>query len=124
MKRQRKKVELKKTPRRPSGRIFKKLRNKISQIPKGKVSTYGLIARACGIKDARQAGWAIWGNKNPKIPCHRVVSQQGFLAEKFSLGGLLEQKKRLEKENIKFLGKNRVDLKKHLFIPKIDTAGV
>jgi len=98
--------------------IFHKIRRAVSQIPKGKVSTYGLLAEACGIKDARLVGWSVWGNKDPKIPCHRIVNKDGYLAEKFSLGGWKEQRKRLENDGVEFSEKKRVNLKKYLFMTK------
>jgi methylated-DNA-[protein]-cysteine S-methyltransferase len=51
------------------------------KIPKGKVSTYGALAKAMGRPKAfRAVGNAL--NKNPfapKVPCHRVVSSTGSL---------------------------------------------
>ncbi|MCK5107770.1 MAG: MGMT family protein, partial [Nanoarchaeota archaeon] len=48
------------------------------KIPRGKVSTYGEIAKALNSKCARAVGNAL--NKNPyapKVPCHRVVKSNG-----------------------------------------------
>lgn len=111
-----------KTSKIPQGKVFEKIRKAVSLIPKGKVSTYGLIGKSAGVKDARIVGWAIWGNKNPRIPCHRVVNKNGFVAEKFSLGGWQEQKKRLKKEGIEFLGEKRIDLSDIYTFSKIDTT--
>ncbi len=46
-----------------------------SQIPEGKVSTYGLIAEALGSKNlSRAVGRSLRSNPNPiTVPCHRVV---------------------------------------------------
>ncbi len=53
--------------------------NATKQIPKGKVATYGTIARMIGRPgSARAVGNAL--NKNPyapKVPCHRVVRSDG-----------------------------------------------
>ena len=74
----------------------------IRKIPRGKVSTYGDIARALGHpKAARAIGRIIANNPNPiSIPCHRVVKSSGEIGG-FAYG---EQMKReiLEKEGIKF----------------------
>lgn len=94
---------------------FTKIRSLVSQIPEGKVSTYGTIALLAGIKDARQVGWAIYGNQDPNVPCHRVVNKQGFLAKDFSLGGWEEQKRRLLPEGITFVQDNQVDMNKHFW---------
>ena len=95
--------------------IFTKLRSLVSQIPKGKVSTYGSIAKMAGIKDARQVGWAIYNNQDKNVPCHRVVNKEGLLAKDFSLGGWQEQKRRLEPEGVTFLEELKVDMKKHFW---------
>ena|SRR3989344_6608819 len=54
---------------------------KISQIPRGKVSTYSEIARALGKPKAfRAVGNACNANPDaPRVPCHRVVSNGGKL---------------------------------------------
>jgi methylated-DNA-protein-cysteine methyltransferase-like protein len=97
------------------GGVFQKIRQVITQIPKGKVSTYGEVARAVGITDARKVGWAVYGNQDKNIPCHRVVNKNGYLAEKFSLGGWQEQRFRLEQDGIEFKEEKRVDLDRYLF---------
>ncbi|MFH1601726.1 MAG: MGMT family protein [Candidatus Shapirobacteria bacterium] len=92
------------------GRLFESIRQAVSQIPQGKVATYGQVARSVGTKDARKVGWAVYGNKDPEIPCHRVVKKGGYLAENFSAGGWKEQKRRLKKEGVKFKKNNQVNL--------------
>lgn len=94
---------------------FQKIRELVTQIPKGKVSTYGTIAKLAGIKDARQTGWAIYNNQDPNVPCHRVVNKEGYLAKDFSLGGWQEQKRRLEPEGVIFADEMQVDLEKCLW---------
>lgn len=83
------------------------------------MTTYGEIAKTLGIKNARLVGWAMHGNKNPAVPCHRVVFKDGSLAKNWGFGGWREQKKKLEKEGIKFTDETHVDLKSHLWKPKI-----
>lgn len=94
---------------------FEKIRTIVKKIPKGKVATYGDIARMAGIKDARQVGWALWSNQDPTIPCQRVIKKDGTLAKDYSLGGWKEQKARLLPEGITFIEELKVDLKKHLW---------
>lgn len=74
--------------------------NATKQIPKGKVATYGTIARMIGRpRSARAVGNAL--NKNPyapKVPCHRVVRSSGHVGG-FASGS--EQKtKMLKSEGI------------------------
>jgi methylated-DNA-protein-cysteine methyltransferase related protein len=91
--------------------FFHQIYQIVKQIPKGKVMTYGQIAKILGTPDARRVGWALHANSDPLVPCHRVVNKAGRLAPKFAFGGEDEQKKRLEKEGI-IVKENRVDLKK------------
>lgn len=92
--------------------LFTIIKAEVKKIPKGKVATYGQIAKKVGITDSRKVGWAIWGNQDKTIPCHRVVKKDGSLAEKFSLGGASEHKRRLEEDGILFNGEDdfKVDL--------------
>ncbi|BCU75602.1 MGMT family protein [Luteolibacter sp. LG18] len=52
----------------------------VRRIPKGKVSTYGAVARAAGRGSARSVGSALARNPfAPEVPCHRVVRADGAL---------------------------------------------
>ncbi len=98
--------------------LYEKVYFVIRKIPKGKVATYGQIARIVGTKDARKVGWALHGNKDSNTPCHRVVTKEGRLAENFAFDGWKEQKRRLETEGIEFSKEKYVDLEKHLWEPR------
>ena len=82
-------------------------------IPKGKVPTYGQIARMIGTRDARRVGQALHANRDRKTPCHRVVFANGSLAPGYTFGGPDEQRKKLEAEGVGFTKNGRVDLAKH-----------
>jgi len=90
-------------------------KNKVYQatraIPKGKVATYGQIARLSGNpKAARAVGVFMKNNSDaPKIPCHRVVASNGKLTGYSGIGGITQKKKMLLKEGVYFK-KNRVNL--------------
>ena len=94
--------------------LFEKIYRVVAKIPKGKVTTYGAIAKAVGTRNSHLVGWALHGNKNPKVPCHRVVFKDGSLAPHYVFGGEQEQRKRLMKEGVRFIG-NKVDLKNFSF---------
>lgn len=94
---------------------FDKVYKIVSKIPRGKVSTYGTIAKEIGITNSRVVGYALHVNKDPdNIPCHRVVNKDGKLAPGYAFGGLDIQKKLLEQEGIAF-DNDKVILSKHLF---------
>jgi len=82
-------------------RIFKKIYQLVKLIPKGKVVTYGEIAKKLGV-NPRVVGWALHANKHPGIPCHRVVNKFGKIAKNYRFGGARIQRKKLLSEAIKF----------------------
>lgn len=97
----------------------------VRQIPRGKVATYGQIARLAGNpRMARQVGWALHVSPEPIpgvpdepagslgcIPCHRVLNRFGELCKGFAFGGEEVQRMLLEAEGVAFGADGRVDLK-------------
>jgi len=50
----------------------------VRMIPRGRVATYGNVARAIGTKATRAVGMALSRNPYaPEVPCHRVVRADG-----------------------------------------------
>ena len=99
--------------------MFDIIRDTIRRIPKGKVSTYGDVARAAGFPGAsRQVVWALHDSRG--LPWHRVVGAKG----KILLRGesALEQRFRLEAEGVIFHG-GRVWMESHQFIWPKRTRG-
>lgn len=83
----------------------------VSQIPRGKVMSYSDVAKAVGIKSARFVGTALHKNTDPEhVPCHRVVRQDGKLADQYAFGGRNIQEARLRHEGVVFV-LGRVNLK-------------
>lgn len=88
------------------------------QIPAGKVTTYGELARALGTRDARRVGHALHANPDGALtPCHRVVAKDGRLSPSYAFGGSLEQYAKLVEEGVTFIDRQHVDLAKHLWHP-------
>lgn len=87
----------------------------VKKIPRGKVATYGQLARICGFKTPRYAGYLLSKNEDPEnIPCHRVVNSKGEIAGSYAFGGLAVKKQRLITEGIE-IKNNKIDLKKYLW---------
>ena len=86
----------------------------LATIPKGKVVTYGQIAKFLGNSNlARTVGNILHENPDgDKYPCYKVVNAQGKLAENYAFGGLKFQKMRLEADGI-IVNNDKVDLKKY-----------
>ena len=85
------------------------IRDTVRQIPRGKVASYGEVARAAGFPGrARQVVWALQAARG--LPWHRVVGAGGKILLPGENG--LEQRLRLESEGVAFRG-GRVWMEKH-----------
>jgi methylated-DNA-protein-cysteine methyltransferase-like protein len=74
------------------------------QIPPGRVSSYGAIARCIGSAGAsRMVGWALnhCHNSEETIPAHRVVNRNGLLTGKAHFRHPKLMQELLENEGIK-----------------------
>lgn len=81
--------------------MFPRIREVILKIPRGKVATYGAIARAAGYPGAaRQVVWALRQSRG--LPWQRVVAAGGRIALPGEAG--FEQRLRLEAEGVLFSG--------------------
>jgi methylated-DNA-protein-cysteine methyltransferase related protein len=91
--------------------IYARIRAAIRQIPRGKVSTYGAVARAAGFPGAaRQVARAL--HSAVGLPWQRVLGSGGEI--KLRGDNAMEQRFRLEAEGVRFRGK-KVDMKAHEF---------
>ena len=86
----------------------------VGQIPRGRVTTYGLIATLAGWPShARLVGRILrYMLGAERLPCHRVVNAAGRTAP-----GWLEHRSLLEKESVHFKANGHVDINKHLWEP-------
>lgn len=92
---------------------FERIYHLVAQIPKGKVATYGQVAKIAGV-NPRIVGFAMNGNKDlQRVPCHRVVSIDGSL--RGYVLGLERKRQKLEEEGVSFLPDGNIDLKKSLY---------
>ncbi len=91
----------------------------MEKIPKGKVTTYGLIARKLNTNAYRAVGNACRENPYaPRVPCHRVVKSDGTIGGfgGKTLGKTIEKKIRLlRKEGVEVRDRKIVDFEKVLF---------
>ena len=92
----------------------KKIYEAVKEIPKGRVATYGTVAKMAGNpRMSRAVGNALHKNPDPdNIPCYRVVNSKGELAEAFAFGGENVQKKLLEAEGVEVVD-GKVDLEQY-----------
>ena len=96
--------------------FFERVYAVVRCVPKGRVISYGEIAKILGCpRAARQVGWALHVNPEPGIiPCHRVVNRMGRLAPAFAFGGEKTQASLLRAEGVEVSEEYTVDLTKYL----------
>ncbi len=98
------------------GAFADKVFEQVRRIPRGRVATYGQIARMIGSpRSARYVGYALRTNPSPgtdpaDIPCHRVVFKDGALAPGFAFGGPDVQREMLIGEGVVFADDEHVDM--------------
>jgi len=90
----------------------------VSRIPKGRVATYGQIARLAGLRgQARLVGYAMHAlPATTRVPWQRVVNARGEI----SLPGssAVRQRERLEREGVRIDARGRIDLDRFLWQPR------
>ncbi len=97
-------------------KLYSAIYQAVKQIPPGKVSTYGQIARIVGnVRYSRVVGYAMAGCPDNSVPCHRVIRSTGELARSFGVMGNSLQRSLLEAEGVFVGGDDRVDLSEYLW---------
>lgn len=87
----------------------------VSQIPNGRVMTYGQIAALCGRPRAARMVGGIAHHGDTSLPWHRVVKKDGGLAEGYP-GGTQGHRAALEAEGVRFTDSGRIaDMRKQLW---------
>lgn len=100
--------------------FFDRVYDVVSQIPYGKVTSYGAIAKALGAtRSSRMVGWAMNASHGlENIPAHRVVNRVGLLTGKHHFPGTNLMQQLLESEGIEIIDDKIVDFKKHFWEPE------
>jgi len=94
----------------------------VKLIPKGRVTTYGMIANYLGAKrSSRMVGWAMnQSHKLEGIPAHRVVNRQGLLTGKMHFSTNTEMEDLLAKEGIQVKENQVIEFDKIVWNPAIE----
>jgi len=106
---------------KPDATFFDKVYTVVKQIPFGKVTTYGAIARAIGSpQSSRMVGWAMNASHTlADVPAHRVVNRNGMLTGKHHFEGTNLMQQLLESEGIEVVDNKIVNFEVHLWLPNI-----
>ncbi len=100
--------------------FFDKVYKIAKQIPYGRVTSYGAIAKVLGsAKSSRAVGYALnASHDNPEIPAHRVVNRNGLLTGKFHFDGINLMQQLLESEGVEVIENKVVDFKEKFWQPE------
>ncbi|MFB6343255.1 MGMT family protein [Saccharicrinis sp. FJH62] len=103
--------------------LYDQIYNIVRQIPPGRVTSYGAIARCLGTKSgARMVGWAMNASHSTEnwVPAHRVVNRNGMLSGKHHFGGSTVMEDLLKSEGIDVVNDQIVDFRKHFWDPFVE----
>ena len=93
--------------------VYEKIYALVGKVPRGRVASYGQIARLVDRCTARMVGYAMAAvPEGSGIPWHRIINSQGRISPRSAGDGSLAQKALLESEGISFDVAGRVDLEK------------
>ena len=95
----------------------------VRQIPKGRVTSYGAIAKYLGAaRSARIVGYCMNNahTVKPKVPAHRVVNRIGVLSGKHHFGSPTAMEDLLKKEGVKVKKDQVVDFAKRFWDPAVE----
>jgi methylated-DNA-protein-cysteine methyltransferase-like protein len=108
------------SPSRKDYSFFENVWDVVRLIPKGRVTSYGAIARYLGSgKSARTVGYAMNAahGQSPPVPAHRVLNRNGLLTGKHHFPGADVMQQLLEKEKIKVERDTVVEFKRLFWDP-------
>ncbi len=102
--------------------MYRKFYAMVRRVPRGRVATYGQIARLCGMpRHARHVGYALSAiPADMKLPWHRIINGQGRISLRlrhWDSGSDDLQRILLEAEEVTFDSSGKVNLKKFQWQP-------
>jgi methylated-DNA-protein-cysteine methyltransferase-like protein len=98
--------------------FFQRVYEVTKQIPKGRVSSYGAIAKCISSPQAsRMVGWALNKVNTFDVTAHRVVNRKGMLTGKFHFDGITLMQQLLENEGIRVVDNQVQDFEKVFWDP-------
>lgn len=102
--------------------FFDKVYQIVRQIPFGKVTTYGAIAKAIGSpQSSRMVGYAMNASHFDRtVPAHRVVNRNGMLTGKYHFEGTDLMAQLLQSEGVEIVNDQVVDLEYYLWVPTVN----
>ena len=105
------------------GNVFTRILAVVRRVPRGRVVTYGQVARLAGLpRHARHVGYALHGLPHGSpVPWHRVINARGAISRRgIDTGAAETQRLRLENEGVRFDFRGRVALERYGWKPARD----
>ena len=102
----------------PAKGVHQRIHDIVSRIPRGRVATYGQVARLAGLpRQARLVGYALHAlPKGTSVPWQRVVNAKGMISARS--GHATPQRKLLEREGIHFDAHGKIPLASFQWRPR------
>ena len=101
--------------------FFERVYEVVRQIPYGRVTSFGAIAKALGTaRSARMVGWAMNASHSLEdVPAHRVVNRNGLLTGKLHFDGTNLMQQLLENEGVKIIDNQVQDFDTVFWRPEV-----
>lgn len=110
-------------PPKPAG-AYARIYRVVRRIPRGRVASYGQIAKLAGGCTARMVGYAMASVPSDEdLPWHRVINSRGTISPRAGGDGHLVQRALLEAEGVVFDRKGRVDWDRWGWRPRARRGG-
>jgi methylated-DNA-protein-cysteine methyltransferase-like protein len=108
----------------PTRNVFARILAVVRRIPRGRVATYGQVARIAGLpRYARHVGYALHALPHgSNVPWHRVLNTRGAVSLRARDGAAETQRLRLTKEGVHFNAAGRVSLATYQWQPGVRPA--
>lgn len=103
--------------------FFEDVFDVVSQIPRGRVTSYGAIAKYLGTGlSARMVGWAMNASHSSEktIPAQREVNRNGMLSGKSHFGSPTHMEELLKKDGVEVKNDTVVDFEKKFWDPAVE----
>ncbi len=102
-----------------SSETYARIYRVVRQIPRGKVATYGQVARLAGFPGhARLVGYALHSLSESDVPWQRVINARGEISPRAVSGAEAGQRPLLEDEGVDFDSRGRVSLARFQWRPR------
>lgn len=105
---------------RDAGGAYERIYAVVRRIPRGRVATYGQVARLAGLAGrARQVGYALHALPDgSRVPWQRVVNAAGRASPRAAPGWDAVQRQLLEREGVRFDASGRTELARYQWRPR------